>query len=89
MLIRTIEAPFWHQPVRLATKFKAWPAGAEGTMMGPPEVSEMQLGKDNVVVSYKLEVPIRMKGMARNSMIPVESLIILQTEEHSLALKID
>ncbi|MFA6466292.1 MAG: hypothetical protein WCV71_00315 [Patescibacteria group bacterium] len=89
MLVRAITEPFWHQPIRLAVSFKAWPAGAEGTMLGPPQVVEMRLGKDNLVTSFKLEVPVRMKGMAIDSMIPMELLTILPNEEYAQVFRID
>lgn len=89
MLIRVIEAPFWHQRVRLSTHFEDHLAGDEGTMMGPPEVVKMELGKDNVVISYELEVPVRLDGMATISMIPIESLVLLQPEDHAQVLNVD
>lgn len=89
MLIHTIELPFWHQRVRLSASFKDKLAGTEGTLMGPPQVNGMKLGENNVVVSYELKAPVRLDGMANVSMIPMESLILLQPEEHAQAFKID
>ena len=89
MLIRVLEAPFWHQRVRLSADFECSPICREGFMMGPPEVVKMKLGKDNVVVSYELEAPVRLDGMATISMIPMEFLILLQPEAHAQVLNVD